>query len=273
MARSSQVSGRGASQYVPVLDRSRSRLRLPAELLPEALRQASKEGLASPIATVRLETGGIIVDGELDPLAEVMLQVIAAASMMVAVDVQAHRDTSLTTIWATPNRAVLTSSLDLELVDIKPVRLARLPEILSDIILLRPPESTGEAPIVVSTATMAAADAVRADPDEARHALIEAGLGPDEIELVLAFQSPATRRWRISSTWAIEAGQQMAELRGLDAGAAGQWSIEMTGDRHGDGKLTFTPQGDGDVMGSLRQILPRRWVGRPLNPSARSDSR
>lgn len=268
VAKNSRMTAATSSRYVPILDRSRSRLRLPVELLSEALRQVSSEGLASPVATVRMETGGIMVDGKLDPLAKAMLQVISSASMMVAVDVQAHSDSSLTTIWGTPGRAVITSSLDCDLVDITPVRLARLPETLSDIILLRPPESTATGPVTVPTAVMAEADNLRADPDLARAALSKAGLPEASVELILAIQSASSRRWKISSTWSTDDGQQIAAVRGLDAGAAGQWLVEMTARRDRPGSMTLTPQSEGDTLKALRQVLPVRWVGTPLNPEA-----
>jgi hypothetical protein len=195
-----------------------------------------------------------------------MLKVISAASLVVAVDVQLLGDSSLTTIWATPNRAVITSSLEPDLVDIQPVRLARIPETLSDIILLQQPQTTAEDPISVSTMVMAAADSHRDDADQARATLAAAGLGQHDVARVLAFQAPSTRRWRISSTWATQDGQRMAELRGLDAGLSGQWLIEMTGHRDGPGQMTFLPQGDGDVLRALRAVLPRQWVGTALNP-------
>jgi hypothetical protein len=217
-----------------------------------------------------METGGVIVDGRLDPSATTMLKVISGASLVVAIDVQLQGDSSLTTIWATPSRAVITSSLEPDLVDIQPVRLARIPETLSDIILLQQPQATAEAPVSVSTMVMAAADTQRDDPARARATLAAAGLTELEVERVLAFQSPATRRWRISSTWATQDGQRMAELRGLDAGLNGQWLIEMTGQRDGPGQMTFLPQGDGDVLRALRAVLPRQWVGTALNPQPAS---
>jgi len=266
VARTGHTAMRSATQHVPILDRSRSRLRLPIEILPEALRQASGEGLASPVATVRLETGGVITDGQLHPAAEAMLQVIASASMMVAVDVQREGDSSITTIWATPSRAVVTSTLDPDLVDIEPVRLARLPETLSDVILLSRPETMHERPITVSTLVMARADEARSSPDHGRSSLSDAGIAAEDVELLVAFQAPTTRRWRISSTWASDGGQRMAELRGLDAGPHGQWLIEMTGHKNQPGEMTFTPQGDGDILRALREVLPRYWVGTALNP-------
>lgn len=130
MNKTSLGAGRIASQLIPILDRSRSRLRIPANILPEALEQAAGRRLASPVAVVRMESGEIMVDGEFDPLVTAMLKVIDASSLVVAVNVMAHGDSSLTTIYATPQRAVVTSSLDPDLVDISPLRVARMPETL-----------------------------------------------------------------------------------------------------------------------------------------------
>ena len=264
----SQAIAGTRSRQLPIFDRSRSRLRIPIAILPEALRQANGEGLASPVATVKLETGGVIVDGELHPSAVDMLQVIASASMMVAVDVQYDGDSSVTTIWATPSRAVVTSTLDAELVDIEPVRVARLPETLSDVILLGRPETTATQPIRASALTIANAERFGDSIDRARRALEAGGVHGDDIERLLAFQAPTTRRWRISSTWASDTGQRMAELRGLDAGPHGQWLMELQGETDRDSELVFTPQGDGAILRALRGVLPRYWVGTALNPKA-----
>ena len=241
---------------------------MPREILPEALRQASRQGLASPLATVRMETGGLLVDGRLDPVVAALLNVIADASLMLTIDVNYEGDASVTTIWATPHRAVVTSALDPELVDIHPVRLPRLPETLADVILHRPPDAVGDHPITVPTPAMteAEAEAARPDPGAAQAVLVAAGVAADDAALVLALQAPSTRRWRISSTWATEEGQQMAHLRGLDAGPRGQWLIEATGHRGEPGLVRFLPQNDGDILRSLRAVLPRRWVGTALTP-------
>lgn len=255
----SQAIAGTRSRQLPIFDRSRSRLRIPIDILPEALRQANGEGLASPVATVKLETGGVMANGDLHPSAAQLLQVIASASMMVAVDVQYDGDSSVTTIWATPSRAVVTSTLDAELVDIEPVRVARLPETLSDVILLSRPEVTADHQIVASTLVVANAERFADQPERARRALEAGGICPDDIERLLAFQSPTSRRWRISSTWATDGGQQMAELRGIDAGLHGQWLMEMRGDHTRDSELVFTPQDDGAILRALRGFF--RGIG------------
>ena len=261
------VIGRAGTQYVPILDRSRRRLRLPLDLLPEALRHASDEGLASPLAAVRMETGGLMADGHLDPVATDLLRVMTAASLMVAVEVQQGGDESLATIWATPNRAVVTSSLDPTLVDVEPVRIGRLPDKLSELIVLEPPRAVADRPVRLLTALLADADTHRRDPAAFQRRLVDGGVLERDALRLWAFGAPATRRWRISSTWTTADGHQTAELRGLDAGSEGQWLIEMTGRRDHGGEMVFYPQGDGELLRALRHVLPRRWVGTALKLS------
>ncbi len=252
---------------IPILDRSRSRLRIPREILPEAIRQASREGLASPLATVRMETGGIIADGRLDPIVAAMLNVIAEASLMLTIEVELEGDASETTIWATPARAVITSSLDPELVDVSPVRLPRLPETLTDVIMLRPPDAVAAQTVTVAADPYRRAEEARHRPDAARAALEEGGVSGDDVDLLLAIQAPSTRRWHVTSTWATDSGRETAQLTGFDAGARGQWLLEAELDAEGrENSLTFAPQGDGDTLRALRDVLPRRWIGTPLTP-------
>ncbi|MEM9615233.1 MAG: hypothetical protein AAGA59_20005 [Actinomycetota bacterium] len=273
MNRTSLGAGRMSSQLIPILDRSRSRLRIPENLLPEALEQVSGRRLASPVAVVRMESGGIMVDGNLDPLVTAMLKVIDSASLVVSVHVMAHGDTSLTTIHATPQRAVVTSSLDPDLIDVAPLRITRMPETLSDMILLRQPESVGSRPIRVPANDVARAEQLRNTPDMARAVLAGAGLDEEAIGVMLALQNPGTRQWRISSTWAVGDEQaDTAELRGVDAGPAGQWLLAGSVER-AENTLTLTPQGDGEVLRSLRRILPQFWVGTPLKRQATTGSR
>ena len=66
------------------------------------------------------------------------------------------------------------------------------------------------------------------------------------------------------STWATDLGQQTAELQGIDAGRHGQWLLETWGDTERDRELVFTPQGDGAILRALRGVLPRNWIGTPL---------
>lgn len=262
-----------SSQLIPILDRSRSRLRIPENLLPEALEQVGGRRLASPVAVVRMESGGIMAAGELDPLVTAMLKVIDAASLVVSVHVMAQGDTSLTTIHSTPQRAVVTSSLDPDLVDVSPLRITRMPEALSDIILVRQPESVGSRPIRVPANHVARAEQLRDAPDMARAVLAGAGLDDEAIAVMLALQNPGTRQWRISSTWAVADNQSdTAELRGVDAGPAGQWLLDGSIEQ-ADDTLILTPQGDGEVLRSLRRILPQFWVGTPLKRQAASGAR
>ena len=76
-------------------------------------------------------------------------------------------------------------------------------------------------------------------------------------------------RWRISSSWSTEEEPDEAELVGLDAGPSGQW-LDTTTNGSGDepGLRTFTPLGHGEALSALRAVLPRNWMGTPLQQRA-----
>ena len=119
---------------------------------------------------------------------------------------------------------------------------------------------------MVNNQALVTAESKRRTPEEATKILVESGLEVDEAEKVLAFQGDAIRRWKISSLWSTDDGQQTSELRGLDAGPHGQWLMALVGSRDQNGQMSFTPQGHGQMMKSLRSILPKHWIGTPLNP-------
>ncbi len=268
------------SSALPILDRSRAQLRLPADLLTESLRIAHALSLSTPDTDPsshrsdeetmsRLETDGIIVDNRFDPIVAEILGVVNEASLMVAVDLRCGIDASVPTIWATPRYAVISSSLDPTFVEFRPVDVAQLPLVLGELVVLRSPRFVGEAPISIGTEVLnqvaAVADRDGSGRDTAIEALTSGGLAPEQAERVLRFLDDQTRTWEITSTWSTEGGQEMAELKGLDAGANGQWLRASTGGDNGTGQVTYTPQGHGEVMKAFRSVLPRNWFGTPLN--------
>ena len=260
-----------------ILDRSRCQLRLPSNLVTESLRFAhalkySRNGIdgtgaADSELVTQLRAAGIIVGDDLDLLAADLLRVANQASLIINVELRYGADASSSTVWATPRQAVVSSSLDPTFAEFRPVDVMQLPYVLSELMVARPPQKVGEAPISVATQAVAEAEAVLDDPDRAAKILVDAGLSSEQAQRVLDFQDADVRRWRVNSTWSTDEGQESSELRGIDAGDNGQWLVAMTGTREDRGQLTFTPQGHGDVMRALRSILPRSWVGTPLkNP-------
>jgi hypothetical protein len=261
-----------------ILDRSRCQLRLPANLVTECLRFAhalkySRNGIegtgaADSELVGQLRAAGVIIDDELDPQAAELLGVANQASLIISVELRYGADTSTSTVWATPRQAIVSSSIDPAYSVFRPVDVLQLPHVLSELMVARPPSHVGEAPISVATQAVAEAEAVLDLPEQAAKILIDAGLSEEQARKVIDFQNADVRRWRINSTWSTEAGQDSSELRGIDAGANGQWLVAMTGSRGDRGQLTFTPQGHGDIMRAIRSVMPKGWVGRPLkNPS------
>jgi len=248
-------------------------LRIPADLLTEALRIAHLQTIPDlgtgsrsngPSNEVLERLSPILADGELDPVALELLRVVNQASLMVAIDLSYLSDSSVPTIWATPREAVVSSSLDPDCIELRPVPVSQLPQVLAQLIVLRSPTFIGDAPITVSDRIVA--EATAADGREAAvEVLTGGGLDADQAVLALDLQRPDVRRWRISSTWSTDGGPEMAELQGLDAGPSGQWLMTSTGPDESNPQITYVPQGHGEVMSSFRSVLPRNWMGTPLN--------
>lgn len=222
----------------------------------------------SPETIERLEAAGILSDGALDPVAFELLDVVNQASLVIAVDLHYQDDSSVPTVWCTPRRAVVSSSLDPGHTEFRPVPVTQLPQVLAELIVLRSPRFIGDVPISLSTEILDRATKAEGR-ESALEILSEGGLDADQAVLVLDLQRPDVRRWRISSTWSTDDGQQGAELRGIDAGPSGQWLIGVTAqDEDGPGQQTFTPQGHGEIMSAFRSVLPKNWMGTPLNRPA-----
>ncbi len=250
-------------------------MRLPSDLVSESLRIAHIQSIPdvdvdlastapSPDALDRLENGDIVVDGMLDPVAFELLDIVNQASMMVAVDLRYMADSSVSTLWATPRAAVVSSSLDPDYVEFRPVPVSQMPQVLAQLIVLRSPKFIGDVPISINTQILSNAEKAETR-DEAIELLTEGGLDPDQAVLLLDLQRENVRRWRISSTWSTDEGKQSADLRGIDASPSGQWLVAMTDPSGTQGQMTFAPQGHGEVMSAFRSVLPKNWTGTPIN--------
>ncbi len=263
------------------LDRSQARLRLRSDIVAETLRIANNLSFADTsldsVANVDddvvrlLEERSILIDGTFDPLAAELLYIVNQASLMITIDLRYGADASHRTIWATPRAAVVSNDIDEGVVELQPTDVAQLPTVLSQLLLARSPRYVGASPISISTEAVARAERHLGDgdPEAATTTLIDAGLSDEQARIVNRFESNQVRRWKIASAWSTEDGQDERELRGIDADTEGQWLLAMTGSTEDDrGQITFSPQGHGDVMRSLRSILPKMWIGTPLKPAA-----
>ncbi len=219
----------------------------------------------SPETVKKLEEQQIMFDGRLDPIAFELLDVVNQASLLVAVDLHYMDDSSVPTVWATPRRAVVSGSIDPNYIEFRSVPVTQLPQVLAELIVLRSPQFIGDAPLSISGQILNKAKKVADDREKAIELLAEGGLDSDQAVLILDLQRPDIRRWRITSTWSTDEGEQSTELRGLDAGPSGQWLVGATGAEEDLGQLTFNPQGHGEVMSAFRSVLPKNWMGTPLN--------
>ncbi len=264
-----------------IFDRSKAQLRIPEALVNECLRFTQALSLSLSVGDSksagadkvradnselvnRLRAARVIVDDQLDPMAEELLSVCSQASLIIKVNLSYATESSTSTVWATPRQAVVSSSIDPHYAEFRPVDVAQLPLVLGDLMVLRRPKYVGQSPVSVGTKAVAEAETQLGDAGKATSVLEDAGLSAEQAQLIIDFQGADVRRWRVSSSWSTDDGTETSELRGLDAGASGQWLVAMTGNRDEPGQMTFTPQGSGDVVRALRSVLPRSWVGTPL---------
>lgn len=257
-----------------ILDRSRAQLRIPAGMSAECLRLAHVQSIPDvadiasnaprAVTAERLEEAGILVDGSLDPVAFELLDVVNHASLVATIDLSYLGDSSSPSVWATPRAAVVSSSLDAGHVELRPVPVTQLPQVLAQLIVLRSPRFIGDVPISINTQILSEAERTADDRDAAIEMLTEGGLDADQAVLLLDLQRDDVRRWRISSKWSTDEGKETSDLRGIDAGPSGQWLVAMTDPSGNQGQMTFSPQGHGEVMSAFRSVLPKNWTGTPV---------
>lgn len=280
------ASGNHGASQAPILDRCRSQLRLPIYAIADALLVAhvqsipdvALQSLSEPPAekTIKhLQDSGVMDRSTLDPVAFELLNVVNQASLIVAVDLTYGEERATSTVWATPRRAVVSTSLDPSYIEFRSVPVTQLPQVLAELIVLRSPRFVGDEPFTVSEQSLNQADKAGDDRDRAISLLTDGGLQPDLAVLALDLRRPDVRRWQITSTWSTDDGSETTKLKGLDAGPSGQWLITGQGTQAPDseadigsepGQLTFEPQGHGEIVSAFRGVLPRNWLGTPLNP-------
>ncbi|MEM7324706.1 MAG: hypothetical protein AAF531_16580 [Actinomycetota bacterium] len=266
-----------AGQMTPQLDRSRSILRLPAELVEPALDLAHIQAMPDvagglpepqfPDANSRLEAAGIVTDDRVDPVAQKLLEVVNQASLIVTAELSYGSDTSTSTIWATPRQAVLSGSLTDDYVDYQPVSVSQLPQALAQLIVLQSPRFVGDVLLELDESLLEEVQAIREDQDGAARLLVDAGLEAEQAALLVELQQPDARRWTITSRWSTEDGPLDAQMIGVDGVESGQWLLTREeASETEQARVLYTPQGHGEIMSGFRGILPKNWLGTPLNP-------
>lgn len=207
----------------------------------------------------------ILAADSLAPLAKEMFEIINAASLEIKLTVSTKTKRSISYVWATPNRGIRTSSFDGTYIDLLPMATERIPQIISDLIVVRKPSQVGEAPISVSYETWQKATHTP-DIEAAILLLTDGGLEENQAIRLMQFQGNEARRWSISSRWSTEDGDDTAGLEGVDSGLDGQWLVAHTGDEANPGQLSYSPVSQSDLTKALRTVFPRSWISRALRP-------
>lgn len=252
-----------------ILDRGRAAMRVPVALLRELVDFLAIQGPGQSPQPPASFPPNLLSADVLDPVVIDLIKPITNASLKIEIAIRMGDDSSAIAIWATPTNAVLCTRLDSRFFDISGVTVSRLPDVLAETVVLRRPRFTAPTAIAVPSELMTEADRQREDPAKAREVL-ESGrdafmndLTSESIDYLVAFQAATTRRWRISTAWSTDRGYSTAELRGLDAGPYGQWTVQMA-EVNETASMLFTPKGDGEMLAEFREVLPRYWINTAL---------
>jgi len=270
-----QIKTHEDSGNQPILDKASGQLRLPKEVFTGALWFCHIENLKTevekskvevmqpgPEVINRLSESRILVDGKLERTANQLLTIINKASLEVQIDIQIGSQISSSFIWATSSRAVRANSLDGINIDLQPIAAERVPQTITDFIVIARSDTDGESPIAISYEIIKAVK--RLGKARTLEAFQSGGLDETSAQTLTEFLGNNSRKWKITSTWSTENANESSSIQGIDAGEKGHWLIGHTGTDENPGQMNYTPLTQSDITKSLRSVMPKMWSTKPV---------
>jgi len=174
-------------------------------------------------ALARLEAGELLRDGQLHPMADAILAIVAEPALVISVERMRLGAIAASTIWATPDGATIGTRVEGGLYELKLAATALLPFHLFQLIHLRPLPAGSSVDVTLGAETMLSAESMlaRSDRGGAVTVLVDAGLGDDGAESAVQLLESRVASWRIHSLWSAEGGSQSYEAHGMDCGVRG----------------------------------------------------
>ena len=210
---------------------------------------------AATAALSRLEASDLLRDGQLHPMADAMLEIVAEPSLVVAVERMRLGAVAASTIWATPYGATIGTRVDGGLYELKLANSALLPFHLFHAIHLRPLPEGDPVDVTVPAEAMLAAEALlyRDDRSGGVGELRRRGVTGDDAAAVMAIVATRVASWRIHALWSGGHGTEMRQAHGMDCGSRGHVLATI-----GTDEPTFRLRSAtfADVTAAIRAALP-----------------
>ncbi len=200
----------------------------------------------------RLEEATVLQDGALHPMVDAMLELIASPGLVVSVERMRVGTIAASTIWATPQGAVLGTRVDRNLFELKLIDAAMLPIHIFQMIHLWPRPVAVPFEHRIDPAALFAAEAKLYEGDRpgAVAALDDATTEAAEVVALLAGRIAS---WRIHSVWTTSRGSQNAEASGMDCGEHGHVLVSIGSE---NATMTIRSATVRDVAAAVRSTLP-----------------
>lgn len=174
-------------------------------------------------AVTQLEAGELLRDGNLHPMADAILDMVAEPALVVSVERMRLGAISASTIWATPQGATVGTRVERGLYELKLANTSLLPFHLFQLIHLRPLPEPNHLDVTLPAAVMISAE-VRLHNDGEQSAiddLVVAGVAEANATDVATVLAARVASWRIHSLWTSPDGTVSHEAHGMDCGSQG----------------------------------------------------
>jgi hypothetical protein len=207
------------------------------------------------IALSELEAGKVLRDGQLHPMADAILDLVAEPGLIVSVERMRLGSVAASTIWAAPYGATIGTHVDGGIYELKLANTALLPFHLFQLIHLRPLPNAEPADVTLPAEAMLAAEALLYDGNRTGAILELTAAGVSEAGSAAAIGILESRiaSWRIHSLWSNGDGTVTRQAHGMDCGSRGHvlatiGSAEPT--------ISLRTAAFADVTAAIRSVLP-----------------
>jgi len=210
---------------------------------------------ASVRAISRLEAGRVLRDGQLHPMADAILELVAEPALVVSVERMRLGAVAASTIWATPRGAAIGTRVDDGLYELKLANTDLLPFHLFQLIHFRPLPGGEAIDVTLPADAMLAAEArlYGGDTPGAIEELRGRGVADEVAAAAVSILASRVASWRIHSLWSNGTETETRQTHGMDCGPRGHvlatiGSAEPT--------IRLRSATSADVTAAIRSMLP-----------------
>lgn len=246
-----------SSEANPSLDLAAGRLIISRRLIPVAMQlHNGPQHLPSRSETEALEAAGIVVDGDLHPLANAILATMVDPELVATVECTSlDRPPRVGTAWGRGATGVIGEALAPETFTLHQASRGLLPFHVASLLEVGPRPTPGHnETVTVDTELLSATRPHWQERDRMRAVLVDHDVPEAAATALSALHASRRSSWRVSCLRRDPAGiPRDSEVLVVDAGPGGYWSLAA--DVEAPDTVTFTPLRWSFVIDLLGELL------------------